>query len=996
MTYATVRAITSGELINLRKQGQWSKLYLAIFKPSVIYSATLAAVPASNDRVVQVAYTHVSGTLGNIKKDMTLYVGTTSGAYDLGIARIRKTPGGGNLYIGEESDIKWDAGGTIYLTVVDEFDLWARHINTVSDTDFRMDYDITYTNQNTVFDPIPVMGGHRVVKRTGATIGTTWDFTNSWVINSTISAYSTACPSASSITGGSTSTPTVNFNSDGWHPVYLTVTATNGKTYTGVRYVYVYSSSNMPATVFQLGECSVDYDGGGWSFDVTVQDGVQLDDVPERAMCILFAEDFYGTTQTSLGQLVGCENIVCVGKISEERININPEQSEITFQIQGYHYWFERINAFPTGVIGVEGTPENWAEMTQPTIQKVLYRLLHWGSTATTIMDIYLTNDSRMATELTAPSSNLWLQVEEIGFSSIFARPGIDRFGRLFVEIEPQVVPLASRTYPTVMTILERDWYDSVNVERIIVTETGRVDLSGIVTTSSEDGDALFSLSQGHVFSRYGNVEVIDRLLLSTQAASNQSAGLILGWRNNPFPNIELNLSANNRMIDCFPRQRIVWSIATDDTPRAFSLSGFFVPRRIQFRWDSETGWLETSISIELESVQQLSTKGDPPGEEENVSIPPAPPPLPPLPPPGIIIPGEIPSGATMKAIMHSTTYGLLFSENFNEEFGGDVLWRTVNAGLTDVQYKSINQRIVTPSGEIYVAGVRGTGFGNPPFVAYAPAIGSTFTVIEDETTIAAKYVGASVGQAVNGIGYNPLTGQVMYMISNDDGALNYTQKILVGSGISFSETLQLPTNHYHKNSVGNISFGENEWRITGSLPNTTNVRFLALNSSGTAIARSADAGSQIGISISSHHVPISTTDSVFIFKSDGVILVTGNGAVAGDFTTIIGTDMNYLDLWNIYTDCDPTGMYLFTSWDTGQRGKSSDGGATMVGIPSLPFEGHYSYCYIGGADVASHWGASAGSVYYSKDGGNTWSDQGGNLIQIAPIAGFTNIKVWF
>src|SRR5262245_8463323 len=117
------RALTSEELALLRLDIQWSRLYLAILKPNTIYTATLASVPISNDRVYQIGFTGGSGTLSDVKPNMTLYVGTSAGAYDLGECRIRKAPISGTFYIGLTSEIDWAHGGTIHLTVVDDFDL---------------------------------------------------------------------------------------------------------------------------------------------------------------------------------------------------------------------------------------------------------------------------------------------------------------------------------------------------------------------------------------------------------------------------------------------------------------------------------------------------------------------------------------------------------------------------------------------------------------------------------------------------------------------------------------------------------------------------------------------------------------------------------------------------------------------------------------------------------------------------------------------------------
>ena len=983
MAYATVRAATSGELTNLRTSGQWSKLYLAVFKPSVVYSARLTTLPSSTDQVVELSFGSGVGTLSDIRPNMTMYVGTTSGAYDLGIVRIRKTPIAGTFYVGEHSDIDWTfpVVGGIYLTVVNEFDLWAKHIRTVDDDTFYMDHDLTYTDQNSVFDPVPIMGGHRVLKRTGVSVSVQLDLSNSWVIGSTVTGYNTVCSTSSGITGGTTATPTISFQDDGWHAVYSAVQATNGKLSVGMRYIYVYSDDNMPSVVFQLGDCSVDYDTGGWSFEVTVQDGLALADVPERALCILFAEDYYGATSVSMGQLAGCENILCIGKISEERISINPEQSEITLRLQGWQYWFSQIHAFPTGVIATDGTPANWAEMNSPTVEKVLFRLLHWGTNATQIMDVYLVNYNREAVELTTPSSNLWMQMQEIAFSTLMARPGIDRFGRLFVEVEPQITPDILRTYPTVMTLTKSDWHTSVNLERVVVSPVSMIDLSGVVATSADDGEAFFSLSPGHMFKHYGTPEVIDRLLLGTQELSNEQAGMILAWRNNQFPNIEFSLSSNNRMIDCFPRQRIVWNILSTDTPRGFSWSGNFIPRRVSFSWNPDTGFIETGLTLELETTEALSVNGDIPGDPDDYNQPPEPPLLPPIPLPPIVIPGDIPSTG-LKAIVVNPTYGLLYSENFDDSSGSEVNWITINSGLTSLQYGAINRVYRLSSGGILVGTVGKNAF-TVPFIAYAPSPGSTFTVLETATTIQDKMFSSGHTYQVCAIGFNPLTNQMAYVIGNSN-----TAQLYLGTGTSFAAVgSTFPVFH---EVLGSISFGGDKWRMTGIGGEFSPEGKLWRFSSAGALETSVGTGQPYP----NQHRTISTTEEFYfiqwLFTSNQIRKWNNSGAVA----TVGDADADPGNEYNIA--CDPTGQYVLLQWGAGDRGKSSDGLATITSLASLPFEGAYSFDYITGAGSSSYWAACAGRAYLSKNHGSTFSDQTGDLLTLAPTGGFRCIKAWY
>src|SRR4030067_950714 len=131
------RAITSPELSLLRSEGQWSKLYMAVLVPNTIYTARLASLPSSNDQVYEISYNTGSGTLGNVKAGMLLYVGTSAGAYNLGMCRIRVAPDGTKIYIGETSEINRQSN--CYLTIVDGFDLHPGHLHVDEDGGLLVD-----------------------------------------------------------------------------------------------------------------------------------------------------------------------------------------------------------------------------------------------------------------------------------------------------------------------------------------------------------------------------------------------------------------------------------------------------------------------------------------------------------------------------------------------------------------------------------------------------------------------------------------------------------------------------------------------------------------------------------------------------------------------------------------------------------------------------------------------------------------------------------------
>lgn len=979
------RALTSPELALLRGDGQWSKLYLAVLKPNTIYTARLAALPGSTDLVYEITYNTGVGTLGDVKAGMTLYVGTTAGAYDLGMCRIRKAPIAGTFYIGLTSEIDW--ASNCYLTVVDDFDLWAKHSILVADV-LTMDVDVGYSDQHSAFSPAPILGSHAVAKLEGATVDVQLgpeDGDASWVFGSTISSILWVIPDAVSIDDNTSARPIATFDSVGNHVAYCTVTAANGKATTGVRQVFIWDDENPPATVFQLAQCVADYQTGGWMFDMTMEAEASLSEIRDRALVVLFAEDWYGSTQQSIGPLEGRENIVCVGRIVGESIRWDRESGLVHFTVQGPHHFLNKIKGFPIELTFATGLPASWSEMSAMTVDRVLYHLLYWHSTVIETMDFYPTNDTGYLPEGKSMASMVWGQLLDIAMSRLVASPGVDRFGRLFVEIDPQMVPEADRDWPVVMALTDDDWQEGIDLQRVIVNDVSLIRLSAHQVNSSGVTATLYSLSPGHTPQRYGEPEMADRILAASQSDANSKAGLLMGWRTNPFPDVPVVLAQNNRMIDLWPRQFCALEMETTDNPREVAFDGNIVPRRITFLFDGDTGYLHSEFNFEAETFEQISVDGDIPDlDGVDISFPPLPD-LPPLPDFPILIPGGFPEGGPdgpKKVLFHSPEKGFIYCQNFQED-STKTLYATVNSGLTVEQYQSTNVMFVCPNGAFYVGRVHTVDDGNytitPPFIARAPSIGSTFTVLYDEPAMRpSPFAGKNWG--LFAVGHNRLVPEKVAFLM---GTVNENKKFWIGSGSSFSFTVDGdPTN----NGLAGLSYGLGVWLYTReNIWATASPDLTTAIGSGTAGMDNLDPFPPFV-----SHLRASTTGRTFHNKAGFGGLVVGEDNLTS-ITTITDSD---IDTTGFATD--PTGMFLMTRYGAGARGKSSDAGATWATMGSLP-PSNYVFQYAGGAGVTSRWIAAAGGslIRYTPDFGVTWENkESSSLLQVAFGATIDMIRV--
>lgn len=660
------RAATANELAYLRSDNQSTRLYLTTHQPAILYTARLAAVPASTDSVAAITYNSGSGIYTSILQDMTMLVGSTPGGFDLGQVRIRNTSGigatSGTFNIGEESEVNWQSGA--YLTVLDEFVPWARHLRT-SGTTVYMDYDIAYTDQHSKCDSVPIMGPPRVAWLRAPTVTLSFDVSQSWALNNTITSYASVFNGAVSTTGLTTTTPTATFNATGTYRWDCSITNSDGKTFVGHRYIFIVDETSA-IDQFTCGSVRGDYQTGGWSFDVTLYDQADRATVRDRALVILHAVDYYGDTPVSLGYVAGSENIRAIGWVAGDSIAWKSEEKNgsVTFSVEGLHYWLNKMSAFPEGLKDVTAAPVKWTKFQSLSCKAVAWHMLHWRTTLTRCTDIFPCEDTQRAARIEAPGAQtLWQQLNTMLDQAIFANPHCDRYGRLFLQVEQQLLNSTEKaSIPSVMTLTKFDWTGQIDIERTPMPECGLADFGGVAFDGTNAVPYL-SLSPGHVFKQYGTPETRERLIFGTQAIANQRCGAFVGWKNNNYKQVTIELSANNKMFDITPYQWATVDITTADTVREIDLTGLrLIPRVIEDIYSN--GYLHTRMQFEAESIAEISiTNTRPPIVVTPIEIAPVLPP-PPLPTPTPTASGKevwmwhYNAGATpSNAIIYSTDY---------------------------------------------------------------------------------------------------------------------------------------------------------------------------------------------------------------------------------------------------------------------------------------------------------------------------------------------------
>jgi len=631
-----------------RSEGRWSDLYVTILRPRVVFTARINQTFESLDGVAEITFDDPLGDLAEVLPNMTVKIGSSAGGMEIGCARVRKASiESTKLLIGQTAELALE--NDQYLTVIEDFGLWAK-LPAGSGAQIMLDYDVEF-EANQANAPVPVLGSMVTVLRlSGASVSHTRDAAESYSpIGAEIVSYEWFAPGAEATTGMDTATPTITYVEDGEYLEYCKITDENGAWSVGYRKTLV----NPPAAVVDERdlELGADVDEGGGSLSFMGVDGVGPDELDDRSMVVLWTSDHLGSEEMVLGPLPGAENILFVGWVEGQTINWGPRLTTVDFTAHGPAWWLAQISGAAIGLTNTASAATTWEEVENLTVDQVLYRLLHWYSTVTGIMDVYLTGDTKVIPFANLPSGMLWEQLKNYAEQTLIAFPQVDEYGRLWVEIPSSLLPEAERAeVPVLIDLTSADLTGQVEIQRRNVHEKGMIELSG---TEAGGAIELYSRAPGQNAARYGGPDnPYTTLVFANQADCNRLTGAYRAWKNNEFPSVVIPLKYDLRHLALCPRSIIRLTMAASDNPLGLVWTNKrLVPIAYSREYDGKSGALLMTVTCEAETSGAPGVTHYPPAvvdipfEPPDVPAPPiiVPPPYPPvIPPVGPVIPENV------------------------------------------------------------------------------------------------------------------------------------------------------------------------------------------------------------------------------------------------------------------------------------------------------------------------------------------------------------------
>lgn len=649
--------LSAANLEILRKRPQQTRLYLSIFEPQIIFQARVNnSSAARGDRVIPFD-TVSSGSYTAIRPGATMWIGTTAGANDVGKIRVRSATSS-QIVVSENSNINW--ADNLFLTVFYFFELWSvfpRIVQTSpgsEDVIFYKDYDIAYSNQNSILGTFINMGPNRAANLDIASgqAQLYWTSTGTYNLLGNSLNYNWQFEGGIPSSSSSADPGYVTYNTPGNYITSLTVSGSNGAIDTSYRTVRIHNPSDPPVQKWQLTALNGSRDEGGYTASFKVFESIPIQ---EHAIVVIFADNFYGNTHQNIGgNYPNGSDIFWAGYVDRDSIQYDYQHSEVSFDAHSVTQMMRESSGFSVSVES-KAAPAKWYELLDMDCRRAIYHYLRWHTTVLNISDFQFVGDDYKIQFFDADRESMYDAIDNLMRGTLWGKVVSDRQGKIWAEVNAEAYAVPTSSFPSVMDITRRDWMNEPVIEERLSEEIAFIEMGGIAYSGTVTGtfSALLAAAPGNAPGFHGTIETHEGLALLGQAQLNALVGNVLANKNSQFPDVEMEMGINASNLDIAPQESVRIAIAASDTVRDLAINGLYIPNRFDWTYSPQDFILLPRISYrELVDGELGETITIPPLQDDGGGFEVPGLQIPPIPP--LTIPGySIPSG-TISTIVNS------------------------------------------------------------------------------------------------------------------------------------------------------------------------------------------------------------------------------------------------------------------------------------------------------------------------------------------------------
>jgi len=395
-----------------RQHPQTVELYLAVKVPRTVWTCRVAAdMPAERATITYDTGADAVGfDLDDFGVDLTLWIGSAAGLHDKGICRMRSiddpNAAAGIIHVAADHTCIWTTGD--YITITDIHELWPMLHRVLDSGKTYKDYDIPASSR--VQEPVPIMGPPACAFIvSGSVASVDFDGRQSYAVRATLDDWAWPQPETGVVAwawwfeggdvGGGSEVSTesqvrVTYSVAGQYVVRLTVTSSEGKTYTAFRNVFIFDAVGGAVRPFTRLEVPTlrGTRSEGWAAEIRVLgDDVSLDVLPNGAQVVLFADEQFGGADRIVSYLYpGRTNIKLVGWIADSDTSSEADGPPCaTLAIIGLAGYAGTFSNYPIYMTSVDPQAGDWAYFSTLTTRLLLYHYFRWHWTLYRFTDVY-------------------------------------------------------------------------------------------------------------------------------------------------------------------------------------------------------------------------------------------------------------------------------------------------------------------------------------------------------------------------------------------------------------------------------------------------------------------------------------------------------------------------------------------------------------------------------------------------------------------------------
>lgn len=573
-------------VVRTRRQGLTRNLSLIPQTP--IFEAVVTTVlrDVTTNGVYSLAYDTVSlGSYAFIEPNMTVWIGSTAGASDLGVLRVRGLPDSDSLFTAETAPAECRAEIGSHITVIDEFRIWRKQpvlIETPSlDFEEYLDYNIMYVDQNDELTPKANITGPLGVPITyagwqdpGETFRTVQLSASTSFVRkkgSTLASITWDVKDGTYIVGDSHSTEiTVTFPASGeFRYVKLSVEDNSGNVGIMRVPIWTHSSDYLPYRRFAP---TKDERGDGYEMDFSVFGSIFL---PVGRLVCYWEEPKFGASAIPdeyIDQYIGWVKGYTEG--------LTEGYYDISVTTMGPAGILDSLGAFGQTIQDTGAAATAWGEMEHILLQDLVMFVLDWYCTASEICCVsFPDDDSEIYGGSLLGNGSIFAQIKDV-ISAKLWEVACDSVGTLVFEKRYSYKTADERAdVLPIMTLTTADWtFDQGFSVELTDHNISYVDASGNTfdrtLAETQRLKVYSSIAPGKTFSQGSETPSMPFQYLplagNPQIALETLLGHYYAAVTNPLPRIVIRLTKNMDVFEIASRRYVVLDELVTDTGIVF------------------------------------------------------------------------------------------------------------------------------------------------------------------------------------------------------------------------------------------------------------------------------------------------------------------------------------------------------------------------------------------------------------------------------------------